>query len=203
MDTTEQTPAQRVQAWAEAHKVTMTAAFIPYSIAQAKRPDWFTDHSQNRPGGRPWRGLTWSVTILRDGREVLTTDYSAGEGHCPSYEQPGFRSGFTMEVEARIAWECEHGYPAASFGGGTGSPMRKPNAKPLLPDLADVLYSLSGDADAIDHPTFESWAGDFGYDVDSRKAESIYRACLEIGLKLRAAFGDSGLSSLREALQDF
>jgi hypothetical protein len=59
------------------------------------------------------------------------------------------------------------------------------------------------DADAIDHATFADWASDFGYETDSRQAERIYKQCLEIGLKLRAMLGDSTLSELREAAQDY
>jgi hypothetical protein len=61
----------------------------------------------------------------------------------------------------------------------------------------------SRDSEVIDHPNFESWASEIGYDADSRKAESIYRACLEIALKLRSALGDRGLKELREACQDY
>lgn len=73
----------------------------------------------------------------------------------------------------------------------------------IMPDSLDVIYSLLRDGDAIDSPTYESWAEGNGYDTDSRKGESIYRACLEIGLKLRAALGEAGLEKLRTAFQDY
>lgn len=44
---------------------------------------------------------------------------------------------------------------------------------------------------------------ELGYDPDSRKAEAIYKACLEIALKLRNALGEDGLAKLREAAQDY
>ena len=72
-----------------------------------------------------------------------------------------------------------------------------------MPDSLDVLSCLVSESDAIDSPAFDDWASNFGYDTDSRKAESVYRACLETGLKLRAAVGDSGLTKLREAFQDY
>jgi hypothetical protein len=34
-------------------------------------------------------------------------------------------------------------------------------------------------------------------------AEAIYNACIDIALKLRSAIGESGLSELREAFQDY
>jgi hypothetical protein len=72
-----------------------------------------------------------------------------------------------------------------------------------MPKCDDVIYSLLMDVDAIDHPTFEQWADCVGYDKDSRKAESIYRACIETGLKLRAALGDKALADLREKFADY
>ena len=42
-----------------------------------------------------------------------------------------------------------------------------------------------------------------GYDPDSRKAEGIYRACLELALKLRNGLGEKLLAELREAVADY
>jgi hypothetical protein len=69
--------------------------------------------------------------------------------------------------------------------------------------VADVLASLVMDSSAIDYSTYEEWAGDCGHDPDSRKGEAIYRACLEIALKLRNGLGEAGLAALREAAQDY
>ena len=71
------------------------------------------------------------------------------------------------------------------------------------PKMQDVIYSLVADSTAIDHGSFESWCDDYGYDTDSRKAESIYRACVKIGLKMRLMFGESGLASLHTLFQDY
>lgn len=71
----------------------------------------------------------------------------------------------------------------------------------VQPTAASVLYCLLSDADAIEYPTFEEWAGNYGY--DSRSAEKIYRACIESGLKLRRVIGDDCMAELREMLQDY
>jgi hypothetical protein len=63
------------------------------------------------------------------------------------------------------------------------------------------MQSLVRDADALHSAGFDDWAADYGYDTDSRKAESIYRACLEIGQKLRAGLGQALLDELRLAAQ--
>lgn len=65
-------------------------------------------------------------------------------------------------------------------------------------DQADALASLSMASASIDYPSFYDWASEFGYDVDSRKAELIYRNCLQTGLALRAALGEDGLRQLRD-----
>lgn len=70
------------------------------------------------------------------------------------------------------------------------------------PDMADVVASLVMDASVLDAGGFEEWANEYGYDTDSRSAEAIYRACLDITLRLRAGIGDDGLRALRDACQD-
>lgn len=172
--------------------LSMTVEFVPWSLS--------------RNAGEKFPSLNWKVTLHKGGRmaqterecngyPILTTDYGAGCGHCPSYTQ-GRQS--VDDAEA-VRWECENGrkaLPLANAGGFA-------RGKPILPELADVLHSLASDADAIDHPNYEDWASDLGYDPDSRKGEATYRACLEIALKLRAALGEDGLKELREAVQDY
>jgi hypothetical protein len=94
----------------------------------------------------------------------------------------------------------QHGRPYKVGSGGAYSPV---SAKAIMPDTADVLHSLVSDSSVIDHPTFESWADEYGFDADSRKAEQSYRDCLAIALALRSAIGEAGLEQLREAFNDY
>lgn len=163
----------------------MRAEFVPFSKSRNAKPD---------KGGEIWRSLNWQVTLTRNGRDILTTDYSAGEAHCPSNKQGAQQ---TADYRARVDYELEHGktaheYPYAIVGG-----------KPILPKLADVLSSLILDSSVLDAGGFEDWAGDFGYDTDSREAERIYRACLDLALKLRAGLGETELQRLRDLFQDY
>jgi len=156
--------------------LTVEATFIPQNYkADEKEPK-----------------LHWRVALMREGREVLATEYSAGCAHAPAYKQ-GHRS---IDEWAAVVRECNTGFrwssPEGFFKRG-----------PILPNPLDVISCLILDASALDHPTFEEWARDFGYDPDSRKGERIYRQSLEIGLKLRAAIGDAGLETLREAFSDY
>lgn len=162
----------------------------------------FVPFSQSRNKAEKYPSLNWRVTVLRNGREILTTDYSAGSAHCPSYKHDD-----KAETRHMVAWECEHGFKASGVRWG-GRPeaygaTRGNVAQPIKPDSLNVLASLAMDSDVIDAGGFESWASDLGYDTDSRKAESIYRACLDIALKLRSALGDSGLQTLRNAFEGY
>lgn len=74
---------------------------------------------------------------------------------------------------------------------------------PPVPALVDVLYSLVSESDALNYTRFDDWAESLGYNTDSRAAETSYRACLDIGLKLRAMFGSDGLEALRNIYQDY
>ena len=179
-----------IKALIDSMGLTLDAVFVPFS--------------QSRNAKGKYKSLNWKVTLRRDGREVLTADYSAGCAHAPSYKQHfGRPTNNSRDRELMVEWECEHGYPARGVGFGTkvygGS-----NAKnAILPDSCDVLHSLVLDADVLEHRGFEYWASNFGYDTDSRKAEAIYRACLDLALKLKNSLSDEQFAALRKAFQDY
>ncbi len=162
----------RIEAVAETLGLTMTTEFVPWSAS--------------RHEGATHPSLNWKVTLHKGAKPILTTDYSAGMGHCRSYKQ----GKMSMDEYDEVKRECQTGHHKM---GSTAARL----------ELADVLHSLASDADVIDYSSFEEWADMGGWDTDSRKAEAVYRACLEIGLKLRAALGDAGLAQLREACQDY
>ncbi len=177
------TTKESILACAESLGLTMTAEFVPFS--------------KSRNAGEKHKSLNWRVTLHKGGRAFLTTDYSAGVAHAPSYP-----FSKTTDGADALAYEVEHGKAVLR-------PGQRPDVFgirgkfPILPDFADVLHSLSMDASVLDHPTYETWAGDYGFDPDSRKGETTYRACLEIALKMRGALGDEGMRRLAEAVQDY
>ena len=197
MPETEVTPKQRIEQFAERHKITMTAEFI----------NWH--NSRNAKEKSP--SLNWKVSLLRNGRVFLTTDYGAGCGHCP-----GNKADVSpAERKKRIEWEGENGKPGkitATMGitsryRPTGLPIGGQNKtmEPirLLPELADVLHSLASDAEVLNAGDFDCWASDFGYDTDSRAAEATYNACVEIAVKLQSGIGPAAMIELYEACQDY
>lgn len=197
---TTETPAQIARACMDKHGLTVAAEFVPWS--QSRNKDEKETDSSGKPTARPRLSLNWRVTLAKAGRPILTADYGAGIGHCPAYKNPPKHMAGNVDAYRRdiaVQWECENG-KAARIMHGVDFISGK---SPILPDPLDVLHSLIMDASALDAGGFEEWARDYGYDTDSRKAEAIYRACLEIALKLRAGLGDAVLSELREAFQDY
>lgn len=202
--------------------LTVESVFVPFS------------QSRNKDAETP--NLNWRVTIKRNGRDVLTTDYSAGLAHAPGYKAKaiphnftprGYRTrkaggGYTYRQaspgealaqyrDGLVRAECETGKemrlgkwgqnPAfETIGGRPGSSAKN---RAIEPNPVDVLYSLTMDSDVLDSGGFEEWAANFGYDTDSRKAESIYHACLEIALAMRAALGAEGMEQLQTAFEDY
>lgn len=69
------------------------------------------------------------------------------------------------------------------------------------PTAADVLACLISDTrEFIDRcgASFEEWCSDFGYDTDSRQAETVYRQCEQLAPKVERFCGDA-LSALQAA----
>jgi hypothetical protein len=158
-------------------RVTYSAKFKPVEQPQAKRPHELQVH--------------WTVSI-----GGVQFDYQTGIGHLPKQFAKLTNSNKIVDFQ-ELCRICEEGR--------YGQALRHiwHNDVENHPSAASVLYCILCDSDALDSPTFESWAADLGYDTDSRKAEQTYRACLENGLKLRRVLGESGLVKLRELLQDY
>ena len=71
------------------------------------------------------------------------------------------------------------------------------------PELVDVMDSLLRDSEGVEGADFETWAGDYGYDTDSRRAERTFKACKRQAVSLGRLFSRSNLSDLRELFADY
>jgi hypothetical protein len=170
--------------------ITYEAEFVPFSKSRNAKPDpKASDLSLN------WKVRLYRMGAFRD-KPVIETDYMQGIGHIPGYKLK--MTGYTIDEWEALKYTCEHG--ATAFVGSFTVWGKRPLPKPKF---ADVMYSLLSDASAIDCPTYEEWAGDVGYDKDSREGERMYKQCLEIGLRLRQLVGDKALAELRELFQDY
>ncbi len=173
------TPKEQLTRAMASLDLTVESTFVPWSKSRNFKPNTDISH----------RSLNWKITLKREGRDVLATDYSSGIAHCPSYKA----GRMSVETANALQSETEHGRAYAATIRG----------KTLNPDPTSVIHSLIMDSDVIDHANFESWAADTGYDTDSRSAERTYQACLKIALALRASIGETGLQKLRDAAQDY
>lgn len=155
------------------HQLTIESKFVPFSLSRNKK--------------EKHKSLNWMVTLKKNGREILETDYSAGHGFCPSYKKKGGK----VHVHNMIAEECETGreYVISSWQKG----------KQILPDPANVFGCLLIDCDVLNYGNFEQWAMDFGYNADSRSAYAIYEQCLKTALKLSSYFSCKDMEELKDA----
>jgi hypothetical protein len=166
----------------------------------------FVPFSQSRNRDQKYHALNWRCQLIQNQREVFTFDYSAGTGHIPGSAQGLGRP--SRDTARHIREICEYGrwkvpsHVSPSMGWLSDSKIKRWSGH-LIPAVTDVMYSLSIDSDVLNYSSFEDWASCFGYDEDSRSAESIYRQCLETALALRAAVGDSGMARLAEIFQDY
>ena len=134
----------------------------------------FSRSRNAKPGkdGKAWRSLNWRIRLFHR------------------------RSSAPILEAEMIAHEIETGRVATGHHWARGVSGGKPIP---APSIGDVMQSLAMDSDVLDYAGFEDWAGEFGYDADSRSAESIYRACVEIATKLRAGLGAGLLAEIRLA----
>lgn len=70
------------------------------------------------------------------------------------------------------------------------------------PDLQDVFHAVLLDADSADND-FESWADNFGFDPDSRRAYAAWKACKRTAAKLDRLFSGSELEDLRQLFEGY
>lgn len=65
------------------------------------------------------------------------------------------------------------------------------------PTIAEVLDCLASDSSGIENSRdFEEWAGEYGYDTDSRKAERIYNLALLQSERLNKFLGSAAYHDL-------
>lgn len=174
----------KIMALIETLGLTYTAKFISFI------------QSRNKAEKNP--SLNWIITISK-GDQKIETDYMQGIGHLPKYDN---RRSNNSAYNRYLAHCAETGTYDKLYNIDTGY-FSHTTTKIPVPELIDVLYSLAMDSDALNYSTFDDWASEFGWDVDSRQAEKIYQACLKIALSLRNMIGDEKMKALQGAYQDY
>lgn len=153
-----------------------------------------------------WPHIAYTITLFHHNKRILSTDYRLGIGHVKPEEcKLSFmvQRQFTANEESFLeAWKRN---PRTNFKdkelqASVAAKLAK--LQKVAPNLAEVLNSLLSDGTAFfNGETFEEWAGNYGYDTDSRKAEAIFKACDLIGRQLNKISREI-LDKAREATQD-
>jgi len=157
---------------------------------------------------KPWPHIAFKVMLTFKEREVITTDYKLGIGHVdPKKAFIGSvisRPNLTLDEESVLyAWQENSTVQFKNKHLHAEVAAKLARYQKVIPQLDDVLHSLLMDGEAFfNAQSFEDWAGDFGYDKDSRKAEAIYRICDATGRKLSQAVPRETLEKAREIVQD-
>lgn len=178
--------------------ITETLAALGFSLAITSGPT-------GQVRDNDWPCIAYTVRLEYKGRSVIETGYSLGVGHVKVpkrwEDQP---AGLTSDEvcafntlrnnpHAQLKDKALHARFAAKLA----------KAQKVAPTLANVLHSLISDGEAyFDALSFEDFAANYGYDVDSRKAEATYRKCDEIGRALARGIPTDTLAKAREIVSE-
>ena len=119
-------------------------------------------------------------------RDIYSVELSrGGRTYTPQFGQ-------SVACSARWRWESAWATTKYEFGGRPIYGNYKPNVDRRQPSAGSVLMCLE-----YNNPgTFEEFCDEYGYDTDSRKAEKIWRACIDQYLALSAMYSPDELEAL-------
>lgn len=191
MSTTQTDTKHALREYVDSLGLTYTATFLPMTqpVEMVKNPQ-----------------LHWHIT-LANGPVNATFPYSQGCGHVKGYEKVPVKTPYDRRMkEEAIRRTCETGRITYHATYGTVKPGIQP-----APDVLDVLYCLVMDAGVRHSASYEEWAAEYGYDIDSRKGEEVYRACQKQTTGLLRVLGGGRvgrqaldrLEKLEELFQDY
>ena len=141
--------------------------------------------------------LRWKITLTNNNNS-MEIDYSQGLGYIPDFEYNNrtlsYNDYISQVLKTGKYKKGENRYRFSIYGKSFNLPE---------PNLLDVLNALVTDSEVLDHPNFESWADEFGYEIDSQKTKQIYHLCLSNALKFQYLVGAENISKIREILADY
>lgn len=170
-------------------------------IAHVGTSETKTEHT-HKVEKKEYPQIKYTVALWFKGKEVLTTDYFFGVGNVEV--KKGKAQLYGDEAILFRTWEEKHNAVFVNKQLWASVAVKLAKAQGVVPQLSDTLYSLLSDAEAfLQAQSFEEWASEFGYDADSRKAEGIYKLCVEIGRKLSRGVSPKAITKAKEILQDY
>lgn len=184
---------EQIQNFLKEHNISMEYVFIPF-----KQSINCKDSSKSWYDKPNWASLNWECTLRKNGLHIITEHYGQGIGHIPGYQSNCGR-GYTIHEAGIISETINTGVVPWRSSLRTATPGKVPKLS-----IVDVLFSLLIDGNCyFDGYSFEDWAENYGYEIDSREAEVLYRHCMEVGRKLQATLGTDLINELRELYQDY
>ncbi len=176
----------------------------------------FIPFSRSRNKDNKDKNLNWGIT-LKKGNAELTAKYTQGQAHVLNYDVDCISPRYRITLQKRITDKtCENGKVYRySKSHDSIFPVREkdrrvPSFGSLLsiksqpiPLLKDIIYSLLTDSEVLEHGSFEEWADCFGYDTDSIKANNIYQACIQTGLRFKQLFTHEEYEQLKISFEDY
>jgi hypothetical protein len=129
---------------------------------------------------KPWECDQWKVTFQKDvkieGLRLFSVDYWTGSG-----QRQLLNAKQLENIGRNTVW----------FRDNARYQRVPPTAEGVMDTLVSDSYALG--------QTFEDWVGDLGYDVDSRRAEKTFNACIHQTSRLLKFLGSNAkLEELRE-----
>jgi hypothetical protein len=140
-------------------------------------------------GKTPASMFHYRVTLSRPDGRTFTIDYRMGLGHIT----------VTPTSRPRHAHDRAHAVRQLWYGTTPEWPIR---ATRKAPELLDVLHSVVLDSEGV-HAPFETWADEYGYDVDSRSAEATYHACRRIANEIRRLLSPAEFAIVQTAVAGY
>jgi hypothetical protein len=167
--------------------IHFNAKFVPYTQTEAGK--------ERHPEKNRLPSLNWKVDVYHGDMCIMRdVPYMMGAGNAPIMKRlkKNFAAyNLTVDEESQLWMECETGITRHGTRGK------------IEPNLVDFVWCLVMETDVLNYFSFEDWAPDMGYDVDSRSAEKIYRKVLEQALAFRNGIGQENLDQLCEVYEGY
>jgi len=117
-------------------------------------------------------------------------DFAIKHGVTLKVGKPTYGKHFPDDKQSRYIFRCTLERNGVEYSFNFGQSLASGNTEPTMYDVLTCL-------EKYDHPTFEDFCGEFGYDTDSRSAEKTYDAVRTEYEAVVVLFGDV-MDELRE-----
>lgn len=129
--------------------------------------------------------MTYPEFIAKHRLQIRYTSIMARPGDNSDWAKDAYH--YQVKIYQDAPFERERFELVTFYSKGSGHKSKKWPHKPIPPTLDEVLDSLRMDW-FLASQSFEDFCFELGYDLDSRKAYSLYEACVNIGRQVERLF---------------